>query len=108
MSLRIAALLVASNVLAQDPGARVAADAMVIDRVAEASKRDLPADLLKRIINEDIELLRGRRADGSYEFATYERFESGRITNSFSVQPRADKMATVELRGATGSLAAWA
>lgn len=96
----IAALLVACNVLGQDTAARVAADAMVIDRVAEASKRDLPTDLLERIVEEDIELLRGRRADGSYEYATYERFESGRVTNSFSIQPRADKMATVELRGA--------
>jgi hypothetical protein len=95
----IAALLVASNVIAQNPAARVAEDAMVIDRVAEASKRDLPVDLLTRIVNEDIELLRGRRADGSYEYATFERFEAARITNSFSINPRADKMETVELRG---------
>lgn len=95
----IAALLVASNLVAQNPAARVAEDAMVIDRVAEASKRDLPVDLLTRIVNEDIELLRGRRADGSYEFATFERFEAGRVTNSYSINPRADKMETVELRG---------
>lgn len=95
----IAALLVASNLAAQNPAARVAEDAMVIDRVAEASKRDLPVDLLTRIVNEDIELLRGRRADGSYEFATFERFEAGRVTNSYSINPRADKMETVELRG---------
>jgi hypothetical protein len=78
---------------------QVANDAMVIDRVAEASKRDLPTDLLKRIVDEDIELLRGRRTDGSYEYATYERFESGRTTKSFSINPSAEKMETVEVRG---------
>jgi hypothetical protein len=93
-------LFAAATALAQSPMQRVADDALVIDRVAEASKRDLPVDLLKRIVNEDIELLRGRRADGTYEFATYERLESGRTTQSFSVQPRKDKMETFEMKGA--------
>lgn len=79
---------------------RVADDALVIDRVAEASKRDLPTDLLKRIVNEDIDLLRGKRADGTYQYATFERLEATRTTTSFSVQPREDKMQTLELRGA--------
>ncbi|HYH07325.1 MAG TPA: hypothetical protein VEK11_09740 [Thermoanaerobaculia bacterium] len=98
----IVMILFAAGAFAQatDPVPQVADDAIVLDRVAEASKRDLPTDLLKRIVNEDIELLRGRRADGSYEYATYERFEAGRITTSHSVQPRSDKMATIEVRGA--------
>jgi hypothetical protein len=96
----LAIILMAGAAFAQDTAERVALDAAVVDRVAEASKRDLPRDLLKRIVEEDLELLRGRRTDGSYEYATYERFESGRITKSFSVQPRGDKMDTVELRGA--------
>ncbi|HEX8618583.1 MAG TPA: hypothetical protein VF911_13440 [Thermoanaerobaculia bacterium] len=96
----IAIALFASAAFAQSPVEQVTNDALVVDRVAEASKRDLPTALLKRIVEEDIELLRGRRADGSYEYARYERFESGRVTNSFSIEPRADKMETVELRGA--------
>jgi hypothetical protein len=96
----LAIALFASAALAQSPVEQVTNDALVVDRVAEASKRDLPTELLKRIVEEDIELLRGRRADGSYEYARYERFEAGRITNSFSIEPRADKMETVELRGA--------
>jgi hypothetical protein len=80
--------------------ARVAEDAVVVDRVAEASKRDLPGDLLRRIVNEDIDILRGKRNDGTFEYATYERLEAGRTTTSFSIQPRKDKMDTVELRGA--------
>ncbi|HET7434343.1 MAG TPA: hypothetical protein VFN10_06470 [Thermoanaerobaculia bacterium] len=92
--------LVATTAFAQVPVEKVANDAIVFDRVAEASKRDLPSDLLKRIVNEDIELLRGRRSDGSYQYASYERLEAGRITESFSVQPHGDKMQTVEAKGA--------
>lgn len=84
----------------QDVVQRVAEDAIAIDRVAQASKRDLPRDLLKRIIDEDIELLRGKRTDGSYEFATFERFDSGRIDGSFSIQPHGEgKMQSVEVKG---------
>ena len=90
----------ATTALAQVNPQRVADDALVIDRVAEVSKRDLPTDLLKRIVNEDIDLLRGKRADGTYEFASYERLEAGRQTQSFSVQPRKDKMDTIEVKGA--------
>lgn len=97
------ALIVAttSSLFAQtDVRQRVANDAMVVDRVAEASKKDLPSDLLKRIVNEDIELMRGRRTDGSYQYATWERFEAGRVKEGFSVQPRGEKMETLEVKGA--------
>ena len=94
------ALMTGSTVAAQVPVERVATDAQVLDRVAEFSRRDLPTDLLKRLVTEDIELLRGRRPDGSYEFASYERVESGRVSADFSAQPRKDEMQTVELKGA--------
>ena len=90
----------ASTTFAQVPVARIADDGLVIDRVAEASKRDLPTDLLKRIVNEDIELLRGKRPDGSYDFAKYERFEAARVNGSFSINHRTDRMETVEVKGA--------
>lgn len=93
-------MALASTTLAQVPVARIADDGLVIDRVAEASKRDLPTDLLKRIVNEDIELLRGKRPDGSYDFAKYERFEAERINGSFSINYRKDRMETVEVKGA--------
>lgn len=79
---------------------RVADDAVAIDRVAQVAKRDLPSELLKRIVDEDVELLRGRRPDGSYAYAAFERFDSGRISESFSINPRKDEMETVELKGA--------
>jgi hypothetical protein len=91
--------LVATVTLAQtNPPARVADDAKVIDRVAEAAKKDLPQDLLRRIVNEDIELLRGKRADGSYQYASYDKMEAGRVSNSFSVDPN-KKETVLELRG---------
>lgn len=79
---------------------RVADDAIALDRVAQAARRDLPSDLLKRIVNEDIDLLRGKRADGSYEYAGFERFDSGRITRDFSIKPRKEEMETIEVKGA--------
>jgi hypothetical protein len=85
---------------AQNVAARVASDATTIDRVAEASERDLPAGLLKRIVEQSIETLRGPRPDGTYEYATWERFEASRITKNFSIQPRANRMESVEMRGA--------
>ena len=78
------ALFAATNAIAQIPVAGVAADAKVIDRVAEASKNDLPRDLLKRIVNEDIDLLRGKRADGTYQYASYDRMEAGRKSDTFA------------------------
>ncbi len=96
-------LILASAMSAQQQpnvAQRVADDAIVFDRIAQASKRDLPRDLLKRIVEEDIDVLRGKRADGSYDFATFERFDAGRVNDSFSVQPRGEnKMETVEVKG---------
>jgi hypothetical protein len=96
-----AALLFATSLAAQtDVRQHVYTDALVVDRLAEVStKRELPTDLLKRIVTEDIELMRGRRTDGSYEFASWERFEASRVKDGFSVQPRSDKMETLEIKG---------
>lgn len=95
-----AALLFATSAFAQtSPATRVADDAKVLDRVAQASKKDLPRDLLRRIVDEDIELLRGKRPDGTYQYAGYERLEASRVSDSFSVEPRGeDYLARLELR----------
>src|SRR5436309_9214946 len=93
----VISLFAVSSLTAQIPTARVASDANVIDRVAEASTNDLPRDLLKRIVNEDIDLLRGKRADGTYQYAAYDRMEGGRKSDSFSVDPE-HKESVLELR----------
>jgi hypothetical protein len=92
ITIALAAILAAVDI----PIARVADDAKTVDRVAEASKRDLPRDLLARIVNNDIELLRGHRSDGTYEYAGFERFETGRTTKTYSVDSRDQRM---EIRG---------
>ena len=92
-------LFAATTGLAQVPVARVAADARVIDRVTEASRNDLPRDILKRIVNEDIDLLRGKRADGTYQYASYDRMEAGRKSDTISVDPE-HKESVLELRDA--------
>jgi len=94
----IVLMLAASATAQTNPMARVADDAKVVDRVAEASKRDLPQDLLTRIVEEDIDLLRGKRTDGTYQYASYERMDSNRVSDSFSVQPEKQEQ-VLELRG---------
>ena len=93
--------LVATASLAQTtPATRVADDAKVIDRVAEASKKDLPKELLQRIVTEDIDLLRGKRSDGTYQYAAYEKMEASRVADSFSVDP-GKKETVLELRASS-------
>lgn len=67
---------------------RVADDAKVIRRIAEVSRRDFPEELVGRIIEEDLELLRGKRADGTYAYARYEREEGGRESDRFAIRGR--------------------
>lgn len=98
MSLLVMA--VATGLFAQSIADRIAIDASVVDRVAEASQRDLPVSLLERMVKEDIELMRGARPDGTYEHATRDRFEAGRVTETFNVKPGDDEMRTFELKGA--------
>jgi len=99
----IAIALLAATAAAQQPQvpvARIADDAKVVDRVAEASKGDLPRDLLRRIMNEDIELLRGHRADGTYVYASYERMEASRVAEAYSIQPSSDdRLQKIDVRG---------
>ena len=94
----IAALLFAAAATANVPTAQIALDARVVDRVAEVSKKDLPGDLLRRMVENDIELLRGKRSDGSYAYASYDRMEAGRREDSFSIED-AKKSTRLEMKG---------
>ncbi len=95
----IAAILFAAAAATTNvPAAQIALDAHVVDRVAEVSKKDLPNDLLRRIVENDIELLRGKRSDGSYAYATYDRMEAARHEQSYSIDD-AKKSSRLELRG---------
>lgn len=93
-------LFVTATAFGEVPVERVADDARAIDRIAEMSRRDLPKDLLVRLVRHDIDLLRGKRPDDSYEYATYEALEGGRDSESFSIQPTGPgELKKVEMRG---------
>jgi hypothetical protein len=50
------------------------------------------------MMDDDIELLRGKRSDGSYAYATHDRMEASRQSSSFSIED-AKKSTRLELRG---------
>jgi hypothetical protein len=77
---------------------RVYQDAKVLRRVAQVAGRDLPREVLRRIANEDVDLLRGKRPDSTYEYAHYEREEAGRASDRFAVRREGDKNATAQIR----------
>lgn len=83
------------------PVTRIADDANAVDRIAAASKHDMPADLLRRMLNEDIELLRGRRPDGGYDYASFERLEASRTGEAFSVEgnDNPEKLTKLDVKG---------
>jgi len=80
---------------------RVADDAKAVDRVVEISRgRDVPVDILRRLVNEDLDTLRGRHSDDTYDFASYERLEASRVRDSFSIEPTGeDRLKRVESKG---------
>jgi hypothetical protein len=52
------------------------------------------------MLNEDLDILRGRHADDTYDFASYERLEASRLTTSTAVEPTGeDKLTRVETKG---------
>jgi hypothetical protein len=79
---------------------QVSDDAHAIERLAQVSKRgELPRDLVRRIVNEDIDQLRGKRSDGTYLYASFDRVESGRIQDDYTVQATSEDKAKIELKG---------
>ena len=78
--------------LAQESVAqRVYDDAKAIRRVVEVSRREIPRDALRRIVAEDIDLLRGKRGDGAYERAHYEPRDAGRKSDRVALRASKNK-----------------
>ena len=73
-------------------------DAKVIVRIAEAADKDLPRDLMKRIVAEDIDILRGKQNDGTYLYASYTADEADRREKGFTV-PAGDKLVQLNMKG---------
>lgn len=95
----IVSLLLATALQAQSTAQRVYEDAIAFDRIGAVAKKDLPKDVMRRLIDEDVEVLRGKRPDGTYQYASFERFDSGRTTKEFSVHHRGEEMEVFEIKG---------
>lgn len=98
MKFRFAAILLLSTPLAAQSNIPplVHEDARVIRRIAQMSKRDFPSSLVARIIQEDMDLLRGKRSDGTYQFAHYAREEEKRSTDRITIRDREKEDAPLE------------
>ena len=90
MKYRLAALMLLSTPLVAQNNIppTVHEDARVIRRIAQMSKRDFPSGLVARIVEEDMDLLRGKRTDGTYQFAHYAREEERRSTDRATIRDR--------------------
>lgn len=67
-------------------------DARLLSRLAELARRDqLPQEILGRMIEQDLDVLRGRRDDGSFRYARYERMEERRESERFTLKPSKDQ-----------------
>lgn len=78
---------------------QVADDARAIRRVTEvAGRRDLPRDILRTIVKEDIDILRGKQPDSTYQFAEYGKEDAGRITEDYTVAA-GEKLTPLKVRG---------
>ncbi len=77
---------------------QVREDANVILRVLEASEKDVPRDLMRTIVEEDIEILRGKQNDGTYLYASYIAEEADRKEKGFTV-PAGERVVQLNVTG---------
>lgn len=87
--------LVAGAAVAQPSNPEIASmvyeDAKVVRRIADVARRDLPRDLVRRILDEDLDLLRGKISEQQYRYARWERTESDRREERFTIQTPSDR-----------------
>lgn len=100
-SFALAVLLISLPAFAAVHVEKVVIDTHVVERVLDASKRSVPTDVLRRVVLDDIEMLRGVRTDGTYDYAYYDRFEAERHSQSFSIAAlKEGENETSEVKGA--------
>lgn len=66
-------------------------DVKVVRRIADVARRDLPRDVVRKILDEDLDMLRGRIGDQQYRYARWERTESNRKEDRFTIQTAPDR-----------------
>jgi hypothetical protein len=82
------ALLATAASAQQIDTARVHEDALVLRRVLQVSKKEIPRDILKSIANESLEAIRGPRNDATYLWARHERDDAGKFSEGFTIEAK--------------------
>jgi hypothetical protein len=87
----LAGTLLAASLAAAEPeleaiSRSVHDDARTVQRISEVAGRRIPQDVVSKILAEDLDLLRGRRDDGSYRYADYERSEERRTIRRAAIR----------------------
>lgn len=77
---------------------RIYQDALVLQRIMQVSKKDVPKDTLKAIATETLEAVRGPRTDATYRWASHEREAAGTVAEGFEVEA-GNKQTFVRFRG---------
>lgn len=64
-------------------------DAWALERIADVSSsgRAMPRDVMREIVTQSLETLRGGAPDGTYRWARYERQEAERQSEGYSLRP---------------------
>ena len=97
ISIQTAAQVIDDRAIAR----QVYEDAKVMRRVADVARRDLPRDVLGKILEEDIETLRGRISEYQYRYAAYTRTEADRTEERFTISTDKEtpESQSVEMKG---------
>ncbi|MGH9457451.1 MAG: hypothetical protein ACRD2J_07390 [Thermoanaerobaculia bacterium] len=66
-------------------------DVKVVRRVADVARRDMPRDVLEKILAEDLETLRGKTSEFQYRYARYERVEADRREERFTFDSKTEE-----------------
>jgi hypothetical protein len=101
LALLIAAQAGAQSAVDREIARQVYEDAKLMRRVADVARRDLPRDVLQKILAEDLDLLRGRISEYEYRYAAYARTEADRKEERFTVKTNREKpeLDSFELEG---------
>lgn len=100
-----AGLVVAAQAAAQVDDREIARqvyeDAKVMRRIADVARRDLPREVLQKIVDEDLDTLRGKISEYEYRYAAYARTEAGRKEERFTVKTNKEtpELESVEMKG---------
>lgn len=87
--------------LLRSPAEQVYDDARVIRRIAEIARREMPRDLLRTITDQSLDALRGKRGELEYQYASWQRVESGTVQSSATIGPgpEPESLTAVSVKG---------